>query len=251
MSRPIQKGKVYGNCKMFSPDGTLLCRCHADKAEWYLSRGLAFVIEQNPYLSIQLNFEPKGKGYSGEPFYMQDKENHCVVCGSENNLTKHHCVPACFRKRMPQEYKNHTAHDVLPVCADCHEIYEPEAIKLKKEIAERFGIDNVMDNVEWRAWRAANSLVEHGSKLSKKRIKQIHDRLRDFLKKSEFTQEEIEKISKEDPRIKIKNSNQFILSKVEDLDDFIREWRKHFVSVMNPQFLPKYWSVDFRTTKKD
>ena len=28
------------------------------------------------------------------------------------------------------------------------------------------------------------------------------------------------------------------------LYDFVKKWRKHFVDNMNPQFLPKYWSIN-------
>ena len=258
MSLPIQIGTVYGNCKMLAPDGTLLCRCHYDKVEWYVSRGLAEIVEQEPNITIQLNFEPKGMGNAGEPFYMQEKENRCVVCGAEEDLTKHHCVPACFRKCMPDEYKMNTSHDVLPVCVACHMEYEPAAQQLKEDIAKRFGIafhpQVAKDDTEWKAWKSANALLRYREQIPESRIGELTQVLRDFLGKEDVTQEDLEALGDRNPYKKfvgINGHSQTIMDQIADLDEFIREWRQHFLDTMQPKFMPEHWSVDFHTKKPD
>ena len=32
----------------------------------------------------------------------------------------------------------------------------------------------------------------------------------------------------------------------EQIEEFVRGWRRHFLAVMRPQHLPPYWSVDSR-----
>jgi len=258
MSLPILTGEVYGNCSMLAPDGTMLCRCHYDKVEWYVSRGLAEIVEREPNIVIQLNFEPKGMGNAGDPYYMAEKANRCVVCGAEEDLTKHHCVPACFRKCMPEEYKMNTSHDVLPVCVACHMEYEPAAQELKEEIANRFGISFhpqlARDDVEWKAWKAANALLRYRPQIPEPRIQELYQMLRDFLGKEEVTQQDIEEMGGRNLYgrfVGINGHSQTIMDKVTDLDGFIREWRQHFLDVAKPKYMPEHWSVENSTKKPD
>lgn len=46
--------------------------------QWYLDRQLATTLSST---SIKLTFETKGKGHQDDPYYLEDRENRCVVCG--------------------------------------------------------------------------------------------------------------------------------------------------------------------------
>ena len=56
---------------------------------WYLDRRLAEQIDEH---SIKLTFDPKGPGHMNDPniYYLEDRQNHCVVCGSTRNIISHH-----------------------------------------------------------------------------------------------------------------------------------------------------------------
>lgn len=94
------KDDVYHNMTMISPEGKVLCRCGPKKVNWYLSRGLAKVVSEDP-LVIQLNFEPAGKGEDGDAYQLAEKDNNCVVCGRDDYNTKHHIVEYEYRQHMP------------------------------------------------------------------------------------------------------------------------------------------------------
>jgi hypothetical protein len=47
----------------------VLCTCGAKKVTWYLRRGLARVVSENP-TTIQLNFEPRGRGHADDMYYL-------------------------------------------------------------------------------------------------------------------------------------------------------------------------------------
>ena len=51
---------------MVAPDGELLSNCDKKKAQWYVERGLADKINDEP-LTIQLRFEPNGRGGASKP----------------------------------------------------------------------------------------------------------------------------------------------------------------------------------------
>lgn len=49
-------------------------------------------------LTVKLNFEPGGRPESEDDYYLQHKENICVVCGSEEMLIKKQVVPKEYRR---------------------------------------------------------------------------------------------------------------------------------------------------------
>ncbi|XP_073148987.1 protein RRP6-like 3 [Henckelia pumila] len=134
------KSPVYHNCKIYADDGRLLCYCDRRKLEWYLSRNLAKLVEDDPS-SIKLLFEPKGRPEDEDnDFYIQSKKNICVGCGEANHYLRYRIIPSCYRIHFPEHLKSHRSHDIVLVCVDCHEIAHAAAEKYKKQIAAEFGI---------------------------------------------------------------------------------------------------------------
>jgi exonuclease 3'-5' domain-containing protein 2 len=233
---------------MYSPDGELMCCCSEQKIQWYLSRGLAETLTNDPK-SIRLLFQPKGLGHAGDQYYLSKKENHCVVCGSIETLTKHHCIPHMYRKNFPEEYKNSSSHDIVLLCAVCHDAYEVHADRLKKQIAEEFGIscsndipEELKDMIFVR--RLARTLVLHGDKIPQPRQAELQSKISSILNEP-VTDDLIRKIALDlSPRFQRKDSGKAIVEKIEDIESFCRRWRYHFVKTMNPQFLSSYWHPD-------
>jgi exonuclease 3'-5' domain-containing protein 2 len=113
---------LYDNCRLQAPDGELLCACDQSKAEWYVKKGLATVIENEPVYTVRLNFEPSGRAVAdvGE-YYCTEKENRCVVCGATDNLLRKNVIPREYRKCFPQVMKDKTSHDIVLLCILCHQ----------------------------------------------------------------------------------------------------------------------------------
>ncbi len=66
-----------------------------------MSKGLAELVSEKPYV-IKLKFQPSGKGHSEleeeidkneNYFYVTERENKCVCCGSKENFLKYNIVP--------------------------------------------------------------------------------------------------------------------------------------------------------------
>ena len=138
------KNPIYENCKMLSPDGQQLCYCDNKKMNWYISRNLAEIINENPPI-FKLLFEPNAKGCINEKgeqsdFYISSRKNCCVICGIENNYMRFHIVPFIYRQFFPENLKSHKSHDVVLLCFNCHEkcckFYEEK----KKDIALKFNV---------------------------------------------------------------------------------------------------------------
>lgn len=141
------KSPVYHNCRIFANDGRLLCYCDRKKIDWYLSRDLAKLIEDDPP-AIMLRFEPKGRPEDeGNDFYIQSKKNICVGCGQGDHYLRYRIIPSCYRMHFPEHLKSHRSHDIVLLCVDCHEIAHVAAEKHKRQLAAEYGIPLYIRNV--------------------------------------------------------------------------------------------------------
>lgn len=247
MSRS-RKSPLYGNCIIQAPDGQPLCRTSEAKIQWYVERDLGVIVSTNP-TTLRLAFEPKGRDGADHLYTTAEKENICVVCGTDKEITRHHVVPKCFRKFFPLHRKEHAIHDVLILCIDCHNQYEEKAFELKRQIGDELGIPihvtAAIDDTSYKVKTAAFALLRHYDTIPEPRRTELVDRLRAFLGKEEITKEDIEFIDDNRRCTSLqKPFGQLVVEQLEDIDHFILMWRSHFVETMKPQYLPIFWSVD-------
>lgn len=252
--------EIYHNCRVLSPDGIEMFRCHRKKFDWYVRRGLAELVADKPD-TIRLLFKPNGLGWAGDHYYLQDRENKCCCCGTDQNLTKHHVVPHCYRKCLPYEIKDSNYYDVLPLCFSCHMRYESFARDKKKELAERYnapiqGVNNINVN---SAPNMARTLLQHGHVIPDARKNFLLDSIKKSMELNFVTNEDLERIASiahknnngKLQRKDFKSHSQIVIESLSSIQDFFKEWREHFVSCMKPKFLPKHYDVDKSCTGRD
>jgi hypothetical protein len=230
-------------------------RAEEKRIRWYLDRGLAEKILDNPP-TIRLLFEPKGRGHEGDSFYLAGRKNVCVVCGSSEELTMHHILPRCYFKFFPEYLKSHCSYDLMPLCGEHHAKYERVAWNRKGEIAEQYDapfhdIDYIKRNQEggdFYAWKMANALDKYSDEIPEHRKEEMRTVILNFLnKEGDLTQEDMDKVlSFERPRQERDRKSPHgrkVMDQIpeSDLDDFAIEWREHFLSTMKPRFLPENW----------
>ncbi|XP_064602350.1 exonuclease 3'-5' domain-containing protein 2-like isoform X1 [Liolophura sinensis] len=256
-SYSTRQSPLYHNCKLQAPDGQQLCTCDEKKANWYIEKELGEKVCDDP-LTVRLYFEPSGRPDSGRNYYLQDKENICVVCGHSNTYIRKIIVPHEYRKFFPFMMKEHSSHDVLLLCPPCHAKSSQYDSLLRQQLADR--CDAPLDSGTGTRMRQDSDL--HKVKSAAKALKQSRDKLpadrREVLEhtvKTHFgvmslTEELLEKALDLDTRIynsKYVPHGQKVVEYIrqrEGLVSFEKMWRQHFLDTMNPQFLPLYWSVD-------
>ena len=236
---------IYQNFQILHPDGSKMCFCDEKKIRWYLKRGLAKSIDEK---TIQLLFEPRGRGdLHLSKAYENNKQNACVVCGTDKNLTKHHIVPYQYRKHFPEELKSHNHFDVLPVCIEHHEEYEREADLFNKKLVKEAGIvthkQKIPSNVAAEKMRGIiASLRENWDKIPPKRRNELLQKLGDYFGVVDIDRASLSDLTidleRESPSISIPS---IIVNTQKDIKVFIVRWRNHFVDNMKPQHLPKGW----------
>jgi cation-transporting P-type ATPase D len=280
------KNPVYESCKMLAPDGQQLCFCDSKKMNWYVSRNLAKVISTNPPV-FKLLFEPNARGCTDENgensnFYITERKNCCVICGSTKEYRRFHVVPLLYRQFFPVNLKSHKSHDVLLVCYLCHEkaneVYE---IK-KEEISKRYNVPLNIKTNEQTLTHTINTFCKKCKSLYKNWDKLPYEK-REKLRSEIFNEysniineykdnEFVLKLKERGYIDKIKDENgidldfavyamnykgkklesiekksvhgKLVVEQISNLKDFIREWRKYFVDSFHPKYLSSEWSVD-------
>ncbi|TKY66973.1 Exosome component 10 [Spatholobus suberectus] len=204
------KSPVYHNCRIFANDGRLLCYCDQRKLEWYLSRDLAKLIDEEPP-AIMLLFEPKGRPEDEDnDFYIQSKKNICVGCGEGNHYLRYRIIPSCYRIHFPEHLKSHRSHDIVLLCVDCHEVAHAAAEKYKRKIAVEFGIplylrrvvhpgQETEKQIEERGVSplqlrtAAMALLRHGPRMPLNRREELTEIIKRYYGGREISDEDLER----------------------------------------------------------
>jgi hypothetical protein len=257
MKLNTRKTPIYGNCRILSPEGQLLCLCLPKKINWYLERNLGEIVEEDP-LTIRLNFTPQGNWQNGDEYALNEKENKCVICNTEEDLTSHHIVPYCYRKFFPDEIKSHNSHDVVPICVKHHSEYEQNyAIKLKHYLATEY--DAPID-VEFHDKADLRLVVKYAKLIHKKistlpyrRKKDIISCIREYHGPYGRLNQIILLYSSVDLRqTKTESHGQIIVNKLIEtnkIQEFVEMWRSNFIETMQPKYMPKYWDI-YRPVEK-
>lgn len=242
------KNKIYDNFKVLNIDDQLIFYCNQKKINYYLNKGLAEIVSNDP-ITIRLNFKTNGDGNFGDDFYLQQRKNECVVCGQSGNLTSHHVIPICYRKHFPSDIKDHSYHDVLPLCVTHHDAYEQKALQLKREIANTYDapIDGIivdkesrLDLIKSRSY--ARTIINYGKSLPQARIDYLHK----FINNTygyEITVEQLPIIANSIIITEVTTHGEMVVSKLTDVNEFVIIWRNHFVESTEPKFLPPFWDT--------
>lgn len=240
------KSLIYGNYTVQNIDGREMFHCDAVKVLWYLNRNLVDIISNNPPI-VRFNFHTNGHGHVNDKYYLTPKVNRCVVCGKENKLSRHHVVPHCFRRHMPEEIKCHSYHDVLLLCMWCHESYERFADKLKVELSKKHNINqhpnSHIDREKLKIAKFVHALLLHEEKIPLERRNLLYGEISLYFNK-EIVRENLEEIISElDFYTKEESQYEKIVLSEWSLQEFVEMWRKHFVESMNPQYMPEFWDL--------
>jgi exonuclease 3'-5' domain-containing protein 2 len=246
---------IYHNIKVFSIDGELLFTASLKRANWYLDRGLATVLKNDP-LEIQLTFRHKGDGNKDDPFFLQVREDKCCVCGNQEQgtLTLHHCVPISYRSYFPIEYRNHNHFDVLPLCVPCHERYNPEEWLFRLQLSREYDVpihgiyDEKLTSSEYvKVRKSAYALVHYAETIPAARKEFL---LNQIIRITKEDNPDLQKLASAEYPKALKTQGQLIVEKLTDIDAFILRWRKHFVETMKPMHLPDHYDINRKGIKQ-
>jgi len=254
MAQPSLQTEAYSNWVMLNEQGQPMTRCAEKRARWYLNRGLAELVKENPP-TIRLLFKPNGPGNQGDAYSMAEKRNRCVVCGTEEDLTKHHIVPFMYRRFLPDEVKNRSSHDIVVICVTCHGEYEEVATDLKKVIACEHGC-TYSEGTNWsdedrdyhHLTGLARSLVTHCDVIPHGRQNEMLAEIMSGIGRP-ISIAELEELGDRERLAPSGTSEpgKPVVDSVmaaNQLLEFVKRWRQHFLDVAHPKFMPEHWDVN-------
>ncbi|KXZ48660.1 hypothetical protein GPECTOR_26g563 [Gonium pectorale] len=258
---PTRKSVLYENCRLLAPDGEVLCTCGAKKVRWYLERGLADVVAENP-TTIQLRFEPRGRGHADDAYYLSDKENRCCVCGSGGEYLRHSVVPHCYRQHFPPTMKSHLSHDIVLMCPPCHRASSVTDQRRMEQLGRQYGAPlGSATAAKFRHDSNLGAVRSAGRALVNTKVSIPPERRRELeavvcahfgVEAGGLDAALIRRAADVDPRSEDENWRSHAevvvrsLGGRAELEAFIRGWRAHFLASMRPRFLPPHWRVDAR-----
>jgi hypothetical protein len=251
------KSNMYDNIQMMDPNGILLANISKKKAKWYVSKHLA-TWKTHP-VCIQLSFTPRA--HSGSGFEKSVKQNVCVACGDDGGLfMRHYIVPYAYRTLLAKKFKTHQSHDVVILCPECH-LHCEHATQLRmnsleEKLQEHCRHASFINQDLYRVKSAALALSRWKHKLPCETIQQYQTLVRNYLNISshDISLEQLQLAAAVEYRIPNPDyisGPQFVIqqSLLRDQDDdeveqFIKDWRRHFIDTVQPRFLPQGWSID-------
>jgi hypothetical protein len=238
----------YHNISVLHPNGTLMFKASQKLISWYLKRDLIKEIDPNTY---QFTFEPNGMGKADEDFFLSDISNICVVCGAEEGLSRHHIVPHCYRRHLN---RSHDHYDILLLCLECHEKYELAADQFRNELSiEYFSpkqgvLPNEKHYIKLRKISSkARILLKYQDKVPEARQIEMLEEIKEFLG-SQPEKSDLENLANtyKNEREGFVSHGEMVVKKLqtpEEVAGFEERWREHFVTTMNPHFLPDHWEI--------
>lgn len=216
---------------MYSIEEKFLAHVDTKRMNWYLNRDLAIMLNDKDF---RLTFKSKGdRRDANTSYYKLELANKCVVCGNEDELTKHHVVPTRYRKYLPMNYKSKSSFDVLVICSDCHHEYEAIADVLKLELLIKYGLENYQkDRTKLKSYH--NTLENHSEHIPDDRRNEMVEYLETYFNSN------IEDILAED-EFEFESTTALLMKNITDYESFVIMWREHFIKHAKPQHLPQEW----------
>lgn len=126
----LDGAKHYATVLVHNVAGEPLFRCSERRARVYIRKGYAIQVDADTLQLIDPTTERKlADLYPGQlsPFFLVVKNNCCVVCGKDHDLTRHHIVPRRYKHKLPKSIRRQLSN-VLFVCRTCHDTYESQQL---------------------------------------------------------------------------------------------------------------------------
>lgn len=242
MSKKRFKQQPYSNFKLNDDEGNFLCYIDDKRAKWYIRKQLVTVVDEK---TLNLKFKPKGPGKSldGE-FYKSPIKNICVVCGSTDQLTRHHIVPHRYRKFFPEKYKSYANYDIVVLCFKHHVEYETHSYAMHVKLAKDAGLTIKPAkpyNIQAKVDKTIRMLINHGILMPLDKRDRLLHTVREYFSDPSISLDNISNYKVEFKEVESITPSEVIMNKCTDLKAFMLMWRKHFIDTAQPKFLPTGW----------
>ena len=257
--------------------------------EWTTPKEGSELAKEKDVKCIRLLFTHNGakeneetKKTSSEKLYLRStKQNICVCCGSDGHHIRHYIVPYAYRSLLPDDYKSHMSHDIVILCPDCHVRCERSTkkrmkrmetdLRMKMTEADAFCSPVIEDAQLYHVRSCAIALVKWKDTIPEEKVFEYENTVRSYLANcctneternilmagdEPLTKAQLQRACSVKYRVKnpkyVPGSEVVVRSLNGDrkkIEEFIVDWRKHFMTVVDPKYMPTGWRVDNPVSK--
>lgn len=235
--------------------------------EVYGNTKFAKFLHDNPGVraTVRLRFEPKARSAGEDAYYTQEKENKCVVCGTERDYFRKHVIPPGYLKRFPHVMKSHRPHDVLLLCQQCHVRSNMADQRLKDRLAKEYDapldVQKYKHDVNGKRLLSAARVLKRNlteGNLPKPREEELKMKILECLNLSEWNDTLLDEVIDNNAELVLNpdyvSHEEKVMDAVAEEEDgfekFEQRWRKYFLTSMKPRFMPALWSVTHNTSRR-
>ncbi|KAG7373335.1 hypothetical protein IV203_034059 [Nitzschia inconspicua] len=197
-------------------------------------------------------------------YNISHKKNICVACGASTGLMRHYVVPYSYRRLLPTKFKSHLSHDVVLLCLECHICADQAAVEHRDNVYEpKFRTDPttaramIPDHQLRHVKSCAQALWKHREKMPPERVIEYEATVQAYLNDKSGSGNETLSTSilqelAQNLETDLPNPNHFPITELvirsllsdQDVGEFVRSWRKLFLEILQPRYLPVGWSVE-------
>lgn len=229
-----------------------------------MKNNLGAEVETEPNYVVRLNFEPSGRarGAVGD-YYRVIKENQCVVCGRTKDLVRKNVVPHEYRTFFPLVMKSKTSHDIVLLCMPCHQQSNIKDQNMRKSLEAEYNapIKEIISSenmdaikIQGKELRTARALLKEKN-IPDWRKKELEEHLKKTYPNQKITEDFLQVLLSKDKE-KPKNSSASHAKIVVDafkekecLIELEKRWRQHFITSMEPKYLPELWDINHNSNR--
>ena len=133
----VGKVKLFDNCKILQPDGSLLGLCSKYALRVHLKEGMAIKINEN---TIKLKQTKAVKIQIFDEYIRTESPNLCFVCGQKQNLRKYAIFPIGYTKYIERQYYDRSCfnHDSVLLCLFCNQRAQKAELEFRQLLCDRY-----------------------------------------------------------------------------------------------------------------
>jgi hypothetical protein len=245
---------AYDNCLVKTSNGQTGWYTKRSRCDWYIKRGLASIIQEDPYI-IQLKFETKLQKAGLVDLHLIDaKKNICVACGSGNQLNRYNIIG--------KGAVLSNSHDSVFLCNRCMSVMTRAADNLLDKLLDKYNCRQGYINYCEDYKKKKKHITLANGILSNNTPQMVKDKMKtelyDYCKENNVDGIDIDNMDlnkiieintiQYEPIVRRYIMNYVIEKDPDTHHEWRLMWRQYFLDTLKPKHMPKTWTIDYVPT---
>lgn len=241
---------IYDKYEFYSLDGVFLGYASKTKIRFYSKRQECCTVD---HFQKRITFNKPFDASRIKSTVHYHKENICVICGDDYNLSATKIIPKCFTHHFPPEIKT-GSENIISVCKMCLNRVDKHNKAYKQKLYQEYSIDvehYEKINLLCDCYKLAKNYLDSSMQIRRDTALRKLTRMlfplylkQEYVHTMKLTKEQIEEFVKDVETNKIIDPskdylNDELIARTGDLTKFKEDWLKTFFDNIEVPYLPK------------